>query len=110
MEISPQGKSSSAPWVIPKAQNLEDILYDNQERGSFAETLAPLEDNSTNLTPSGRTTMEIVYAFWPENKVHGTQIQSILTNFLPHNNITYKKKVVVKEVYYSTYYVLFTEK
>ena len=38
------------------------------------------------------------------------QIQRMLTKFLPHNNITYKKKVVVKEVHYSTYYVLVPEK
>ena len=48
--------------------------------------------------------------FLPENKVRGTQSQRILKNFLPHNNITYKNKVAVKEVNYSTYYVLVTEK
>ena len=110
MESSPRGKSSVAPWVLPKAHNLEEIMYDNQERGSVDETSAPLEEKSATLAPSVRTTMEIASDFWPENKVCGTQSQIISTNFLPHNNITYKNKVVVKELHYSTYYVLITEK
>ena len=85
-------------------------MYDNQERGSVAETSAPLEENSKTLTLSVRTTMEIASGFWPEEKVCGMQIERILTNFLPHKNIMYKNKVVVKEVHYSTYYVLVPEK
>ena len=75
-----------------------------------AETSSPSEENSTTLTPSVRDTREIASGFCFENKVCGMQSQNILTNFFPHNNITYKKKVVVQEVHYSTYYVLVTDK
>ena len=94
MESSPRGKSAFPLWLIPKAHYLEEILYDNKERGSVAETLDTSEENSTTLTPSVRTTMNIVSDSWPEKKLRGKQIQSILTNLLPHNNITYKKNVV----------------
>ena len=110
VESSPREKSAFAPWVLPKAHNLEEILYDNQERGSVSETSARSQDNIKTLTPSVRTTMEIAFYFWPEKKIRRTQIQRILKIFLRHNNITYRKKVVVKEVHYSTYYVLVTEK
>ena len=63
MEISPRGKSSFTPWVLPKAHNLEEILYDNQERGSVAENSDPSQENSTTLTPSVRTKMEIASDF-----------------------------------------------
>ena len=91
-----QGKSAFSPWVIPMAQNLEEILYNNKNRGSVAKTSEPSEETSTTLTPSVRITMEIAYNFWPEKKVRETQSQSILTNILPQNNTTYKTKVVVK--------------
>ena len=47
----------------PKAYNLEDILYDNQDRGSVAETSGTSQDNITTLTPSVRTKMEIASYF-----------------------------------------------
>ena len=85
-------------------------MYDNQERGYVDETSLPSEENIKNLTPSVRTTMESASIFLPEKKVRGTQSQRILKHFLPHNNITYRNKVVVKEVHCSTYYVLVPEK
>ena len=75
----------------------------------MAETSYPSGDNITTLTPSARDTREIASGFCPENKVRVTQIQRILTNLFPHKNITYKKKVVVKEVHYSRYCVLVTD-
>ena len=86
------------------------MLDNNKERVSIAETSSPSENNSTTLTSSARATREIASGFCPENKVCGTQSQRILTHFFPHNNITYKKKVVVQEVHYSMYYVLVTDK
>ena len=82
------------------------MLDNNQNRVSVTETSYPSKENRTTLTPSARDTREIEYGFCPENKVSGTQRQRILTNFSPHNNITYKNKVVVQEVHYYTYYVL----
>ena len=75
-----------------------------------AETSSPSQENSTTLTPSVRTKTEIASGFSPEKKVRGTQIQRILKNFLPHNNITYRKKVVVELLHYSNYYVLVPDK
>ena len=94
MECSFRGKSASAPWVILKDHNLEEIMGDNKERESVAENPAPSYDNITTTTPSVRTTRLIESYFWAEKKARGTQRQSILTNVFPHNNIKYKKKVV----------------
>ena len=63
VDSSPQGKSSFSSLVLPKDHNLEEILYDNQERGSVAETSAPSQDNSPTLTPSVRTKMVIASDF-----------------------------------------------
>ena len=82
----------------------------NQERVSVAETSTTSEEKRTNLTLSARSTREISSGFCPEIKVQGPQNQSILTNSFPHNNIIYKKKVVVQEVHYSIYYVIVTDK
>ena len=67
----------------------------NQKRLSVAETSSPSEENITTLTPSTMDIREISYGFGPVNKVSGWQIQRILRNFFPHNNITYKENVVV---------------
>ena len=83
-------------------------MDNNQNWVSVAETSSPSEENSTTLTLSVRDTREISYGFFPEKNLCGTQSQSILTNFSSRKNITYKKKVVVQEVHYSTYYVLVT--
>ena len=86
------------------------MLDTNHNGVSFAETSSPSEENSTIQTSSARDTREIASVPPHENKVRGTHIQMILTNLFPHNNITYKKKVVVQEVHYSMYYVLVTDK
>ena len=86
------------------------MLNNNQNRVSVTETSYPSEENRTTITPSARDIREIAYGFCPENKVRETQIQRILTNFSQHKNITYKNKVVVQEVHYSTYYVLVNDK
>ena len=86
------------------------MLDNNQKMMSVAETSSPSEENSTTLTPSTRDTREIAAGFCPENKVCGTQIQRISTNFFPNKNITYKNKFVVQEVNYYTYNVLVTDK
>ena len=86
------------------------MLDNNQKRVSVDETTYPSQENSTTLTPSSRATWEIASGFCPENKVRGKQRQRSLTNFFPHKNITYKKKVVVQEVNYSMYYVIVTDK
>ena len=96
--------------MLPKYQNLEDVLDDNQERGSVADTSSPSEDNYTTVTPSISITREISSGFCPQKKVCGTQSQRSLTHFFPHENILYKNKVVVQEVHYSTYYVLVPDK
>ena len=38
MEIILRGKAACVPWVIPKAHNLEEIMDDNKDWGSVAET------------------------------------------------------------------------
>ena len=86
------------------------MLDNNHKRVLVEENSSTSEDNSTTLTPSARDTREITSFPPPGNKVRGTQSQRILTNFFPHKNITYKKKVVVQEVHYCTYYVLVTDK
>ena len=86
------------------------MLNNNQKIVSAAETSYPSEENITTLTPSDKATREIVSGFCPENKVRGTHIQRVLTNFFPQKNITYKNKVVVQEVHYSMYYVLVNDK
>ena len=85
-------------------------MDNNQRMVLVSETSYPSDDNSTTVTPSSRDTREIASGFCPENKVRGTQIQRIFTNFFPHKNITYKNKVYVQEVNYSTYYLIFTHK
>ena len=77
---------------------------------SVAETSSPSEENNTIPTLSARDTRKIASGFYPENKVRGIQSQKFLKFFFPHKNITYKNKVVVPEVHYSTYYVLVTDK
>ena len=86
------------------------MMANIQKRLSVSETSSPPEENSTTLTPSTRTKREIAARFCHENKVRGMHIQRRLTNLFPHKNITYKKKLVVQEVHYSTYYVLVTDK
>ena len=86
------------------------MMYNNQKRVSVAETSSISEDNSTTLTPSTRAKRESASVSPPKNKLRGTHIQRILTNFFTHKNITYKNTVVVQEVNYSTYYVLVTGK
>ena len=85
-------------------------MYNNQKRESVAETSSPSEYNRKTITPSTRDIREITAVPPPENKVRGTQSQRILTNLFPHKNITYMNKVVLKELHYSKYYFLVTEK
>ena len=94
MECSFRGKSASAPWVILKDHNLEEIMGDNKESESVAENPAPSYDNITTPTPSIRTTGLIESYFWAEKKARGTQRQIILTKCFPYNKIRHKKKVV----------------
>ena len=110
MESSLQGKSAYVPWLIPTDHIIEYMMDNNQKMVLVYETSYPSDENSTTLTPSYRDTREIVSGFCPENKVRGIQIQSIFTNFFPHKNITYKNKVYVQEVHYSTYYLIVTDK
>ena len=110
MESSLRGKSAYLALLISKDHNIEYMLDNNQKRVSVAKTSSTSEDNRTTLTPSDRDTREIAARFCPDNKVSGTQSQRILTNIFPHKNITYRKKIVVQEVHYYTYYVLVTDK
>ena len=72
IEIRLQGKLAAVLWGHIKAYNLEEMVDDNQERDSVAETSHPLEDNNTTLSPSVRIAREISSKFWPQKKGRGT--------------------------------------
>ena len=91
VEISLWGKSAYVPWVLPKYHNIDYMLDNTHNRVSVAENSSPSEENRTILTSSARDTREIAYGFCPENKVRGTQSQSLYTPWVisKDNNIEY---------------------